>query len=365
MYNVNCIFDSMKKHNFGAGPSILPQEVFEQSAQACLDYNGIGLSLLEISHRSKEFTAILEESIALIKELLNVPDDYSILFLQGGANMQFNMVPYNILNEDETANFVETDIWATKAEEETRLYGNTKIIASSKEDNFKYIPKDFTVDKDAAYLHLTSNNTIYGTEFFEDKAYDIPVVCDMSSDIFSRPVDVSKYHLIYAGAQKNLGCSGITLVIIKNEWLGRAKRPKSKMWDYSVYAKNNSLYNTPPVFTIYTCLLTLRWLKNLGGLAAMEKRNIAKANLLYTEIDRNPLFTGHAVVEDRSRMNINFIATNSTDEEAFLEFVKSYNIHGIKGYRTVGGFRASCYNALPLESVQVLVQAMQDFERSK
>lgn len=355
----------MKKHNFGAGPSILPQEVFEQSAQACIDYNGIGLSILEISHRSKEFTAILEESIALIKELLHVPDDYSILFLQGGANMQFNMVPYNILNDDETANFVETDIWSTKAEEETRLYGKTNIIASSKESNFNFIPKDFTVDEHATYLHLTSNNTIYGTEFFEDKQYPIPVVCDMSSDIFSRPLDVSKYHLIYAGAQKNLGAAGITLVIIKNEWLERSKRAKSKMWNYDVYAKNNSLYNTPPVFTIYTCLLTLRWLKKLGGLVEMEKRNKAKAALLYAEIDRNPLFVGHAVTEDRSRMNINFVAVNKEDEGAFLEFVKPYNIHGIKGYRTVGGFRASCYNALPIESVQVLVQAMQDFEKSK
>ncbi|MCB0508695.1 MAG: 3-phosphoserine/phosphohydroxythreonine transaminase [Chitinophagales bacterium] len=355
----------MKKHNFGAGPSILPQEVFEQSAQACLEYNGIGLSILEISHRSKEFTDVLDESISLIKELLNVPDDYSILFLQGGANMQFNMVPYNILNEDETANFVETGVWATRAEAESRLYGKTKIIASSKESNFNYIPKNFEVDEDALYLHLTSNNTIYGTEFFEDKQYPIPVICDMSSDIFSRPVDVSKYHIIYAGAQKNLGCAGITLVIIKNEWLGRAKRPKSKMWDYEIFAKNNSLYNTPPVFAIYTCLLTLRWLKKLGGLAEMEKRNIAKSTLLYNEIDRNLLFKGHAVEEDRSRMNINFITTNPEDEVAFLEFVKPYNIHGIKGYRTVGGFRASCYNALPIESVQVLVEAMQAFEKSK
>ena len=359
----------MKKHNFGAGPSILPQEVFEQSAQACLDYNGIGLSLLEISHRSKEFTAILDESLALIKELLHVPDDYSTLFLQGGANMQFNMIPYNILNDDETANFVETDIWSTRAEEETRLYGNTNIIASSKESNFNYIPKDFKVDEKATYLHLTSNNTIYGTEFFEDKQYAVPVVCDMSSDIFSRPVDVSKYHLIYAGAQKNLGCAGITLVIIKNEWLGRSKRPKSKMWDYSIYAKNNSLYNTPPVFTIYTCLLTLRWLKKLGGLTEMEARNKAKAALLYAEIDRNSLFKGHAVEEDRSRMNINFVTTHPdpevSGEEAFLEFVKPYGIHGIKGYRTVGGFRASCYNALPIESVQVLVDAMQAFEKTR
>lgn len=353
----------MKKHNFGAGPSILPQEVFEQSAQACLEIDNSGLSILEISHRSKTFDAILEETFSLIKELLNIPADYSVLLLQGGANMQFNMIPYNILNENETADFVETDIWSTKAEEETRLYGKTHIIASSKDHNFNFIPKNFSVDKDATYLHLTSNNTIYGTEFFEDKQYEIPVVCDMSSDIFSRPVDISKYHLIYAGAQKNLGCAGITLVIIKNEWLGRATRPKSKMWDYSIYAKNNSLYNTPPVFTIYTCLLTLRWLKKLGGLAEMEKRNIAKSALLYNEIDRNPLFTGHAVTEDRSRMNIVFTAKHEQTTTDFLEFVKSYRIDGIKGYRTVGGFRASCYNALPIESVQVLVDAMQAFEK--
>ncbi|MDB5225880.1 MAG: 3-phosphoserine/phosphohydroxythreonine aminotransferase [Bacteroidota bacterium] len=353
----------MKKHNFGAGPSILPQEVFEQSAQACVDYNGIGLSILEISHRSKEFLDILDETISLTKELLNIPQGYQVLLVQGGGNMQFDMVPYNILNENETADFVETDLWSVRAEEEARLYGKTNIVASSKEANFNFIPKNFTVDEDAAYLHLTSNNTIYGTEFLEDKTYPVPVVCDMSSDIFSRPVDISKYHLIYAGAQKNLGCSGITLVIIKDAWLGRSNRPKSKMWDYSIYAKNNSLYNTPPVFTIYTCLLTLRWLKKLGGLAEMEKRNIAKSTLLYKEIDRNTLFKGHAVPEDRSRMNINFIAHNPEHETAFLEFVKKYNIHGIKGYRTVGGFRASCYNAMPIEGVQILVNAMQEFEK--
>jgi phosphoserine aminotransferase len=353
----------MKKHNFGAGPSILPQEVFEQSAHACIDYNGIGLSILEISHRSKEFMDILDETIALTKELLDIPSEYHVLLLQGGANMQFAMVPYNILNDDETADFVETDIWSMRAEEETRLYGIPKIIASSKESNFNHIPKEFDVDENSVYLHLTSNNTIYGTEFFEDKTYPIPVVCDMSSDIFSRPVSISKYHLIYAGAQKNLGCAGITMVIIKDEWLGRSLRPKSKMWDYGIYAKNNSLYNTPPVFTIYTCLLTLRWLKKTGGLAEMEKRNIAKAKLLYAEIDRNPLFQGHAVEEDRSRMNINFVPVRKEHEVAFLDFVKHYDIHGIKGYRTVGGFRASCYNALPIESVKVLVQAMQDFEK--
>jgi phosphoserine aminotransferase len=355
----------MKKHNFGAGPSILPQEVFEQSAQACLDYNGIGLSLLEISHRSKEFEAILEETLSLTRELLRIPSNYTVLLIQGGANMQFAMVPYNLLNENETAAYLDTGVWASKAEEEARLYGTTTIVASSKASHYTYIPKDFEVPAGAAYLHVTSNNTIYGTEIFEDKAYAVPVVADMSSDIFSRPVDISKYGLIYAGAQKNLGSAGITMVIIREDLLNRATRKKSKMLDYSIYAKNNSLYNTPPVFAIYTCLLTLRWLKKLGGLAEMEQRNKAKAELLYHEIDRNPLFKGHAVPEDRSRMNINFVAHHAEDEALFLEFVKPYNIHGIKGYRTVGGFRASCYNALPIESVQVLVQAMQDFEKMR
>lgn len=356
---------SMKKHNFGAGPSILPQEVFEQSAQACLEYNGIGLSLLEISHRSKEFESILDETLTLTRELLQIPDNYKVLLMQGGANMQFAMVPYNLLNENETASYLDTGVWAAKAEEEARLYGKTHIVASSKPDAYRYIPKTFEVPKDSVYLHVTSNNTIYGTEFFEDKSYDVPVVADMSSDIFSRPVDVSRYGLIYAGAQKNLGSAGITMVIIREDLIGRSARAKSKMWDYGIYAKNNSLYNTPPVFAIYTCLLTLRWLKKLGGLTEMEKRNKAKAELLYAEIDRNPLFKGHAVAEDRSRMNINFVPVHPEDEAAFLEFVKPYHIHGIKGYRTVGGFRASCYNALPIESVQVLVQAMQDFEKTK
>jgi phosphoserine aminotransferase len=355
----------MKKHNFGAGPSILPQEVFEQSATACIELDNIGLSLLEISHRSKEFDAIMEESINLIKELLNVPDDYSILFIQGGANMQFSMVPYNLLAENETAAFLDTGVWASKAEKECQLFGKTHIVASSKNENYNYIPKNYTIPEDAKYFHITTNNTIYGTELLEDLVSPIPLIADMSSDIFSRPIDVSKYALIYAGAQKNLGSAGITLVIIKNDLLKLQPRKKASIWDFDVYAKNNSLYNTPPVFAIYTCLLTLRWLKKLGGLSAIEQRNIDKSNLLYTEIDRNSLFKGHAVVEDRSRMNINFVANNTTDEEAFLEFVKPYNIHGIKGYRTVGGFRASCYNALNIESVQVLVQAMQDFEKSK
>jgi phosphoserine aminotransferase len=355
----------MKKHNFGAGPSILPQEVFEQAAKACIELDNIGLSLLEISHRSKEFDAIMEETIALIKELLKVPENYTILFLQGGANMQFSMVPYNLLAENETAAYLDTGVWASKAEKECQVFGKTTIVASSKDKIYNYIPKSYSIPTDAKYFHITTNNTIYGTEILEDINSPIPLVADMSSDIFSRPIDISQYALIYAGAQKNLGAAGVTLVIIKNDFLHVEPRKKASIWDYNVYAKNNSLYNTPPVFAIYTCLLTLRWLKNLGGLPAIEKRNIDKANLLYTEIDRNSLFKGHAATEDRSRMNINFVTKHKEDEDAFLEFVKPYHIHGIKGYRTVGGFRASCYNALSIESVQVLVQAMQDFEKSK
>ncbi len=355
----------MKKHNFGAGPSIMPQEVFEQAAQACIEYENIGLSLLEISHRSKEFDAIMEESLSLIRELLNISSEYEVLYIQGGANMQFSMVPYNLLSSDRKACYLETGVWAAKAEAEARLYGKTEVVASSKESGFNFIPKQYTIDKQAAYFHITSNNTIYGTELFQDIDSPVPLVADMSSDIFSRPVDVSKYALIYAGAQKNLGIAGITLVIVRKDMLGKNIRPMSSMWNYDIYAKNNSLYNTPPVFAIYTCLLTLRWLKKLGGLTEMEARNKEKADLLYTEIDRNPLFKGHAVTEDRSRMNITFVAENREDETAFLDFVKPYQIHGIKGYRTVGGFRASCYNALPIDSVRVLVNAMQEFELSK
>ncbi len=355
----------MKKHNFGAGPSIMPQEVFEQAAKACVEYENIGLSLLEISHRSKEFDAIMEETVSLIREMLKVTNDYEILFIQGGANMQFAMVPYNLLPADGKACYLETGVWAAKAEAEARLYGKTEVVASSKESGFNFIPKQYTIDKQAAYFHITSNNTIYGTELFLDMDSPVPLVADMSSDIFSRPVDVSKYALIYAGAQKNLGTAGITLVIVRKDMLGKNVRSMSSMWNYAIYAKNNSLYNTPPVFAIYTCLLTLRWLKKLGGLTEMEARNKEKADLLYTEIDRNPLFKGHAVTEDRSRMNITFVAENPEDEAAFLDFVKPYQIHGIKGYRTVGGFRASCYNALPIDSVRVLVNAMQEFEQSK
>ncbi|MCB9032791.1 MAG: 3-phosphoserine/phosphohydroxythreonine transaminase [Chitinophagales bacterium] len=354
----------MKKHNFGAGPSILPDEVFQQAAQACIEINNSGLSLLEISHRSKIFDDILEETLQLIRELLNISNDYEVLLMQGGANMQFTLVPYNLLAENQTACYLDTGVWSSKSIKEAALFGNINVVASSKDKVYNYIPKNYTINKEANYFHITTNNTIYGTEILEDLSVDIPLVADMSSDIFSRPIDINKYGLIYAGAQKNLGSAGVTMVIIRKDLLQYQPRVKATIFDYDTFAKNNSLYNTPPVFAIYTCLLTLRWLKNLGGLSEMEKRNIAKATLLYQEIDRNPLFNGHAVVQDRSRMNITFTAINESVEKQFLSFVESYNIHGIKGYRTVGGFRASCYNALPIESVAVLVDAMQAFEKS-
>lgn len=352
----------MKIHNFGAGPCILPQEVFSQAADAVLNLNGIGLSLLEISHRSKEFDAIMDESIALIKELMGVPDHYKILFLQGGASSQFAMVPYNLLGEQETASYLDTGVWSSKAIKEAKLYGNVEVCASSKDLNYSYIPKLYKVDPSAAYLHITTNNTIYGTEMFEMPHTSVPIVADMSSDIFSRPIDVNQFGLIYAGAQKNLGTAGVTIVIIREDLLEKQVRKKSTMWDFSVHAKDNSLHNTPPVFAIYVTLLTLRWLKSLGGVAAIEGINKLKADTLYTEIDRHPLFKGNVLTEDRSRMNATFNAIDETTADRFMKVCKETGIHGIKGHRLSGGFRASMYNALPLESVEYLVDVMRSFE---
>lgn len=351
----------MKIHNFGAGPCILPQEVFSQAADAVLNLHGTGLSLLEISHRSKEFDAILDESIHLIKTLLGVPDGYSILFLQGGASTQFAMVPYNLLGENEKASFLDTGVWSSKALKEAKLYGNVEVVASSKDANYSYIPKNYEIDPASVYFHITTNNTIYGTEMFSIPETEVPLVADMSSDIFSRPIDVSQYGLIYAGAQKNLGTAGVTIVIIKDELLQKNPRKKSAMWDFAVQAKDNSLHNTPPVFAIYVTLLTLRWLKGIGGVEAIEGINKQKAALLYQEIDRHPLFKGNVVAEDRSRMNATFTAVDEATEKRFLEVCKANGIHGIKGHRLSGGFRASMYNALPLESVEYLVDVMRHF----
>ncbi|MBK7505553.1 MAG: 3-phosphoserine/phosphohydroxythreonine transaminase [Bacteroidetes bacterium] len=354
----------MKLHNFSAGPSILPNSVFEQASAAVLNFNNMGLSILEISHRSKEFYAVMDESVALVKELLSLPSGYEVLFLQGGASSQFSMVPYNLLPEGGKACFLDTGVWSSKAIIEAAKFGKTSIAASSKDKNYSYIPTQYEIDKDANYFHITTNNTIFGTELFDFPNSPIPVVADMSSDIFSRPMDFSAFDLVYAGAQKNLGPAGATLVIVNPSILGKTGRNLASMWDYTTFIKENSLYNTPAVFPIYVCLLTLRWLKAQGGVAEMEKRNIAKSNLLYAEIDRNPLFYGQVAKENRSRMNPVFRLHDESREKEFSKFVEDKGIVGINGHRLSGGFRASMYNALPIESVQVLVDAMKEFGKN-
>lgn len=348
------------RHNFGAGPCILPQEVFRQASQAVLDFKD-GLSILEISHRTPEFEAVLAEAVKLVKELLNVPEGYSVLFLQGGASLQFAMVPMNLLSEGQTATYLETGVWANKAIKEVKNFGSANVVASSKDANFNYVPKGYSIPEDSAYFHCTSNNTIYGTEMFSLPETKVPVVCDMSSDIMSRVIDVSQYDLIYAGSQKNIGPAGSVLVIVKDEILGKTTNKIPSMLDYKVHIEGGSMYNTPPVFAIYVAMLNLRWLKSKGGVAEIEKENIAKANALYMEIDRNHLFKGTAAVEDRSRMNICFVMENPELEKPFLKFVEENDVEGLKGHRSVGGFRASIYNALPITSVHRLVELMQVF----
>jgi phosphoserine aminotransferase len=348
------------RHNFGAGPCILPQEVFKQASQAVLDFKD-GLSILEISHRTPEFEAVVAEAVKLVKELLNVPEGYSVLFLQGGASLQFAMVPMNLLSEGQTASYLETGVWANKAIKEVKHFGKANVVATSKEANFTYIPKDFSIPEDSAYFHFTSNNTIYGTELLTVPVTKVPVVCDMSSDIMSRVIDVSQYDLIYAGAQKNIGPAGATVVIIKDEILGKTSNKIPSMLDYKQHIDGGSMYNTPPVFAIYVAMLNLRWLKSKGGVAEIEKENIAKAKALYTEIDRNPFFKGTCAVEDRSRMNVCFVMENPELEKPFLKFAEENGMEGIKGHRSVGGFRASIYNALPITSVHALVELMQEF----
>jgi len=353
----------MRKHNFNPGPSVLPEYTLEQTSKAVLDLNGIGMSILEISHRSKEFEAILAEAQQLFKELLNIPEGYSILFLGGGASLQFAMIPYNFLNTK--AAYLNSGAWASKAMKEAKYFGEVIEVASSKADNYTYIPKNYVVPDDVDYFHVTTNNTIYGTELKKDPDVKVPLFADASSDILSRPMDVSKYGIIYGGAQKNLGPAGVAFVIIKNDLLGNIKRSIPAMLDYRTHVENNSLYNTPPVFAIFACLQTLKWLKSLGGVEAIYKRNIEKAQLLYDEIDRNKLFRCPVRdVEDRSLMNVCFVMNEEYKElEAeFLEFSKTKGIVGIKGHRSVGGFRASIYNALPRESVVTLVEAMKEFE---
>ena len=353
----------MKKHNYSAGPCILPQEVFEKSAQAVLDFNNSGLSILEISHRSKDFVAVMEEARALALELLGLTGKgYQALFLHGGASLEFLMVPYNLMTKAGKAAYLETGTWAQGAIKEAQAFGETLVVASSKADNYTYIPTGYEIPADADYFHCTSNNTIFGTQMKSFPQTDVPVVCDMSSDIFSRVLDFSKFDLIYAGAQKNMGPAGVTLVVVKEEILGKTGRNIPNMLNLQQHIEKESMYNTPPVFAIYTSLLTLQWLKNLGGIAAIEKINNTKAELLYTEIDRNPYFRGTANVEDRSVMNATFLLENESHAPMFDEMWKAVGISGIPGHRSVGGYRASMYNALPLESVQVLVDVMRAFE---
>ena len=352
-----------KVHNFSAGPAILPQAAIDASVEALKNFAGTGLSLIEVSHRSKEYEAVVDEATQLVKDILKLNDDYAVVFLQGGASLQFDMIPMNWLGDNQTAAYVNTGVWASRAIKEAKMFGKVNVLASSEDKNFSYIPKDYSIPADAAYYHCTSNNTIYGTEMFSfPDTHGVPLVCDMSSDIFSRPFDANKFDMIYAGAQKNMGPAGTTLVILKKSFLEkRAARTIPTMLDYKVHIDNGSMYNTPSVFAIFVCMHTLRWIKSIG-LEAMEARNKAKADTLYAEIDRNPLFVGTVAKEDRSRMNVNFVLNDKSLEDEFLKFCKDKNLSGLKGHRSVGGLRASLYNALELESVQALVDAMQEFE---
>ncbi len=355
----------MKTHNFSAGPSILPQFTIEKTAEAIKDFAGTGLSVMEVSHRGKEFVAVMDEAQALFRELLNIPEDYSVLFLGGGASLEFCMVPFNLMNKKSA--YLNTGAWAAKALKEAKFFGEAVEVASSKDTVYNYIPKGYDIPADADYFHFTSNNTIYGTQIRKDFDLDIPVVCDMSSDIFSRQIDVSKYGLIYGGAQKNLAPAGVAFVIVKNDLLGKVDRPIPTMLNYQTHIDNGSMFNTPPVVPVFAALQTLKWLKDNGGIAAMEKLNEEKAALLYDEIDHNPLFKGTVLnKEDRSLMNVCFIMNDGYEslEKDFMDFATSKGMSGIKGHRSVGGFRASIYNAMPKESIQALVDCMQEFEKA-
>jgi len=349
----------MKKHNFSAGPCILPQEVLKKASEAIVNFNGLDLSLIEISHRSADFVAVMEKAKDLTLELLDLKDKgYSALFLQGGASLEFLMVPYNLLPIGGKSAYINTGTWSSKAIKEAKLLGEVVEIASSKDSNFNYIPKDYSIPGDVTYVHCTSNNTIFGTQMKEFPKTDKLLVCDMSSDIFSRKLDFSQFDLIYAGAQKNMGPAGTTLVVVKDSILGKTGRQIPSMLDYQIHIDKESMFNTPAVFPVYVSMLTLEWLKNLGGIEAVEKLNDTKANLLYNEIDSNPLFKGVAKKEDRSNMNVTFVLTDDSKKQRFDELWKAAGISGINGHRSVGGYRASIYNAMPIESIQVLVDAM-------
>jgi phosphoserine aminotransferase len=350
-------------HNFNAGPSILPNEVFREAAEAILNFNNTGLSILELGHRTPVFTAVMEEARSLVKELMNLDDDHKVLFLHGGASTQFMQVPMNLLDLKDTASYADTGVWSSKAIKEAKLFGKIDVVCSSKERNYRFIPKDFAVPNDAKYLHITTNNTIYGSQWQSIPTTSNVLVADMSSDILSRNLNFNSFGLIYAGAQKNIGAAGVSLVVINEQILGKTKHTIPTIMDYRNHIAEGSMLNTPPVFAVYVCLLTLRWLKKLGGLNAIEKINNEKATLLYNALDTNDLFQTHVVKEDRSKMNVCFTLKNSDHEQLFQEFAKENGIVGIKGHRLSGGFRASLYNALPLSSVEYLVELMQSFSQ--
>ncbi|MDR3260558.1 MAG: 3-phosphoserine/phosphohydroxythreonine transaminase [Tannerella sp.] len=353
----------MKKHNFYAGPSILSEYTIKNTAAAVENFAGTGLSLLEVSHRGKEFVAVNDEARTLVKELLDIPATHEVIFVGGGASMQFCMAPYNLLNRK--ASYLDSGTWASKAIKEARLFGEVDVVASSKDKNYSYIPKDYTVSPDSDYFHITTNNTIFGTELHALPQVDVPLVADMSSDIFSRPIDVSRFDVIYAGAQKNLAPSGVAVAIVRKDALGKVERPIPSMLNYRVYVDNDSMYNTPPVLPIFAALQTLKWYREQGGIAVLQQKNIEKAAVLYDEIDRNKLFKGTAAVEDRSLMNICFVMNEEYREleGAFSEYAAAEGMVGIKGHRSVGGFRASTYNAMPKSSVEALVAIMKTFEK--
>lgn len=355
-------------HNFGAGPSILPREVFEQAARSLVDHEGTGLSILEIGHRTKIFQAVMDEVTALLKELMQLDADHEVLFLHGGASTQFFQVPMNLLDEKQTAAYTDTDIWGAKAIKEAKLYGQVDVVCSSKDAGYQFLPKQFNVQPDAAYLHLTTNNTIYGTQWHDLSLFygkNVPLVADMSSDILSRQVDFNRFDLIYAGAQKNIGAAGVNIVVVNKNCLGRVSRKLPSMMDYRNHIEAGSMLNTPPVFAIYVCLLTLRWLKHAGGIAGAEKRNLAKAKLFYDTLDALPLFRGTVAKEDRSNMNAVFVMEDPSAEKEFISLCEKERMVGIKGHRTTGGFRISLYNALQLESVQAFTALMQYFATTK
>jgi phosphoserine aminotransferase len=367
--NTNNVFNldrNMKVHNFNAGPSVLPNEVLYKASKALIDFEGTGMSILEIGHRTEHFTAVMEEARSLVRSLMQLEDDFEVLFLHGGASTQFMQVPMNLLESGETASYVDTGVWSNKAIKEAKLFGYVDVSGSSKDSNYNFIPKQFAVPPQAKYLHITTNNTIYGTQWSAIPQTEVPLIADMSSDILSRQMDFNKFSLIYAGVQKNMGAAGATMVAVRKSALGNVTRKIPTMLDYRLHIENGSMLNTPPVFSVYISMLTLRWLRDQGGVAAIEKINAKKAALLYDEIDHNPLFRANVPnKDDRSKMNVTFTIDKAELEEEFLKFCKKEDIVGIKGHRLAGGFRASLYNALPLESVEVMVEAMKYFSLKK